>query len=164
MRDMEQANAEAYAARHGQRLAERLGFGVHGTVYVVEHGGKEDRSAIKAHKEREFHERERAAYERLREAGVHEVLGFHVPQLLNADGDLWVIEMTIVTRPCVLDFAGAYLDARPEFSEEIWDDWEAQKREQFGERWVEVQKVLGALEEWGIYMVDVSPSNVRCGV
>jgi hypothetical protein len=30
---------------------------------------------------------------------------------------LWVIEMTIVTRLFVLDFAGAYLDARPEFSE-----------------------------------------------
>lgn len=161
MRDMEQANAEAYAARHKLRLAERLGFGVHGTVYVVEHGGKEDRSAIKAHKERVFHERERAAYERLREAGVHEILGFHVPQLLKADGELWVIEMTIVTRPFVLDFAGAYLDARPDFSEEIWAEWESDRREQFGERWREVRKVLDALEEWRIYMVDVSPSNIR---
>jgi hypothetical protein len=30
--------------------------------------------------------------------------------------------MTIVTRPDVLDFAGAYLDMPPEFSEEVMTD------------------------------------------
>jgi len=28
---------------------------------------------------------------------------------------LWIVEMTIVTRPFVLDFAGAYLDERPDY-------------------------------------------------
>jgi hypothetical protein len=41
-----------------------------------------------------------------------------------------VIEMTIVSRPFVLDFAGAYLDSPPEFSAEIWSEWEAEKRDQ----------------------------------
>ena len=68
--------------------------------------------------------------------------------------------MTVVERPFVLDFAGAYLDAPPEFSEEIWAEWETQKREQFEVRWPEVQRVLGALEALDIHMVDVSPSNI----
>jgi len=60
----------------------------------------------------------------------------------------------------VLDFAGAYLDARPEFSEEIWTEWELQKREQFGDDWRIVEKVMSAFEELDIYLVDISPSNV----
>lgn len=71
-----------------------------------------------------------------------------------------VVEMTIVTRPFVLDFAGAYMDAVPEFSDEIWDSWLEEKREQFGELWPKAQNVLAALEALGIHMVDVSPSNI----
>jgi hypothetical protein len=160
MSDIALTNAAAYAARYHLRLVERLGFGIHGTVHVAEHEGKQDQSAIKAFDSVEFYQRERAVYERLRDADVSEVLGFHVPQLIRADDDLRVIEMTIVTRPFVLDFAGAYLDARPQFSEEIWTEWELQKREQFGDDWRIVEKVMGAFEELDIYLVDVSPSNV----
>jgi len=103
---------------------------------------------------------ERNVYERLRAASVSEVLGFHVPQLIRANDDLRVIEMTIVTRPFALDFAGAYLDARPKFSDEIWADWEAQKRENFGARWAKVRALMDAFEDLGIYWLDVSPSNI----
>lgn len=92
--------------------------------------------------------------------GMSEMLGFHVPQLIRFDDELRVIEMSIVTRPFVLDFAGAYLDAPPEFPEEIWSDWEAEKREQFEKRWPVVQSVLAALEDLGVHMIDVSPSNI----
>ena len=68
--------------------------------------------------------------------------------------------MTIVTRPFVLDFAGAHLDAPPEFSEDIWADWEWEKREQFGAHWPRVQAVMAAFAELGIYLLDVSPSNI----
>lgn len=60
----------------------------------------------------------------------------------------------------MLDFAGAYLDIPPEFPEETWAEWEAEKREQFESRWPIVQTVLAALEELDIHMVDVSPSNI----
>ena len=153
-------NAGAYAARYELRLGERLGFGVHGSVHVVEHKIKKDKSAIKSHRAREYYLRERAVYERLRGAGISDILGFHVPQFIRADDDLQVIEMTIVTRPFVLDFAGAYVGAPPEFSEEIWAEWEAEKREQFGGRWTVVRAVMNALEDSGIYLVDVSPSNI----
>ena len=141
MVDIAIKNARAYAARQGLLLVERLGFGIHGSVHVVEDKIKGNRSAIKAHRAPEFYVRERAAYELLNRAGVREILGFHVPQFLRADDDLEVIEMTIVTRPFVLDFAGAYVGAPPEFSQQVWAEWEAEKQEQFGARWKTVQAV-----------------------
>jgi hypothetical protein len=153
-------NAQSYAALHGLRLAERLGFGIHGTIFVVENNSKPGKTAIKAHYSAEAYLRERNAYQRLRDAGVSDIIGFNVPQLIGFDDELRIIEMTIVARPFLLDFAGAYLDARPEFSEEIWREWEAEKREQFEKRWPKAQAVLAALEDLDIYMVDVSPTNI----
>lgn len=135
-------------------------FGIHGIVYAVEDNSKSVKGAIKVHRAAEPYLRERQAYERLRDAGVSEILGFNVPQLIRFDDELRVIEMSIVTRPFLLDFAGAYLDAPPEFSEDIWNEWEAEKRAQFEERWPIVQSVLAALERSGVHMVDVSPSNI----
>jgi hypothetical protein len=96
----------------------------------------------------------------LKQAGITEILGFNVPQFIRADDNLRVIEMSIVKRPFVLDFAGAYLNAPPDFPDEIWTEWESGKREQFDVRWPKVQAVLAALEELNIHMVDVSPGNI----
>ena len=153
-------NAFAYAANHNLLLTERLGFGVHGIILAAENKSGGGRTAVKAHREREPYLREQAAYERLHAAGVVEILGFNVPQLINADDGLCVLEMTVVTRPFVLDFAGAYLDQPPSFPEEAWAAWEAERRDQFDFRWTTVRRVLDALEELDIYMVDVSPSNI----
>ena len=154
-------NALAYAARHQLQLAERLGFGIHGIIFVAENKSKKGgKTAIKAHHAAEPYRRERAVYERLKQAGVTEVAGFNVPQLIQAEDDLRVIEMSIVARPFLLDFAGAYLDAPPEFPDEIRAEWEAEMREQFEARWPAVEAVLTALEELDIYMIDVSPSNI----
>ena len=153
-------NAVAYASRHRLQLAERLGFGIHGIIYVAEDKSSGGKTAIKAHRELEPFRRESSVYARLHEAHVSEILGFNVPQFIRADDALRVIEMTIVARPFALDFAGAYLDARPDFPDETWAEWEAQKRDQFDVRWPKVRAVLSALEELGIHMVDVSPSNI----
>lgn len=153
-------NARAYAAHHRLQLADRLGFGIHGIILVAGDNSKGGKTAIKAHRAAEPYLRERAAYERLKEARVTELLGFHVPQLIRTDDPLRIIEMTVVTRPFVLDFAGAWLDAPPQFSDEIWAGWEAEKQGQFEHRWPKVQAVLGALEDLDIHMVDVSPSNI----
>jgi hypothetical protein len=152
--------ALAYAGRHELTLAERLGFGIHGIIHVAENKSRGGKTAVKAHFEAEPYHRERAVYERLRSASVTEILGFNVPQMLRADDDLLIIEMTIVTRPFILDFAGAFLDLPPSFSEEIWNTWELEKRDQFESRWATVCQILGALEEMEIFMVDVSPSNI----
>jgi hypothetical protein len=68
--------------------------------------------------------------------------------------------MTIVTRPFVLDFAGAFLDKRPDFPEEVWSERETYHREIFADRWKIVRAVADAFEEMGIYLVDLSASNV----
>src|SRR5439155_6522012 len=139
-------NARAYASRHQLQLAERLGFGIHGIIFVAEDNSKAGKTAIKVHSSVEPYLRERAAYERLKDACVSDILGFNVPQPVRFDDELRVIEMSIVTRPFLLDFAGAWLDAPPDFPDETWVEWEAEKREQFDAHWPKVQAVLGALE------------------
>lgn len=153
-------NAVAYASGQRLQLAERLGFGVHGIIYIAEDKSAGGKTAIKAHRQMEPFRRELSVYQRLRAAQVDQILGFNVPQFIRSDDALGVIEMSIVTRPFVLDFAGAYLEAPPDFPDEIWAEWEVQKRDQFEGRWPQVQAVLAALEEMGIHMIDVSPSNI----
>ena len=156
-------NARLYAGRHQLELAESLGSGKDGIVLVAKRKAKPARVAIKVLRWAELYQREKKVYERLSGSGITTVLGFSVPQRIGYDDDLHVIEMTIVERPFVLDFAGAYLDARPEFPKDVWDDWEADKREQFGERWPKVQAILDEFEAMGIYLLDVSPGNIGFG-
>ena len=153
-------NARRYAACHQLELAETLGSGKDGIVLVAKHKTKPGDVAIKVLRFDESYLRERQAYQRLGRTAITTVLGFNVPQLLGFDDDLRVLEMTIVKRPFVLDFAAAYLDARPEFPADVWTEWETEKREQFEGRWPAVQKVLAAFEELGIYLLDVSPGNI----
>jgi hypothetical protein len=150
----------AYAARRELELAETLGSGKDGIVLVAVRKAQPARVALKALRWPVGYEREKNVYERLQHAGVSNVLGFNVPQLLGFDQEAQVVEMTIVERPFVLDFAGAYLDSRPQFPEDIWREWEVEKREQFEERWPAVERVLEAFEEFGIYLLDVSPGNI----
>jgi hypothetical protein len=152
--------ASQYAAQNQLTLCEPLGFGKDGIVLAAKRKARPANSAIKVHRHVELWAREKRAYDRLAELGIRSVLGFHVPRLIGFDSDLLVIEMTVVTRPFVLDFASAYLDARPEFPEDVWNQWEADKREQFEERWPQVQAILRSFEELGIYLLDVSPANI----
>ena len=75
--------ARRYALTRRITLGERLGFGVHGIVFVAEDNFK----------------RECRAYRRLREEHVARILGFNVPQLLRIDEECHAIEMTIVPQP-----------------------------------------------------------------
>ena len=87
-----------------------------------------------------LYQRERDVYLRLRSQSIVEVAGFAVPQLIHHDDRLWVVEMGIVSPPFVLDFAGAYLDRRPDYPDDVMEEWQAEKLEQFGEeRWQIVQ-------------------------
>jgi hypothetical protein len=151
---------QTYASRYNLRLAEPLGHGIHGIVYAAERKIEPGNVAIKVHRSQDVYERERDVYLRLREAEVVEICGFNVPKLLRFDDELMAIEMSIVSRPFVLDFAGAYLNQAPKFSQEIWSEWEAQKSEQFDALWPKVQAILRAFEELGVHIIDVSPSNI----
>jgi len=119
--------------------------------------------ALKAHRNEADYGRERDVYLRLSQRQITEIRGCRVPELLEYDDNLLVIEMTIVTRPFVLDFGGAYLDRAPEFPKEVLADWRSEKAEQFGARWPEVQSILAGLEAYGIFLLDVNPGNISFG-
>jgi hypothetical protein len=159
--------ARQYVHQHKSVLGEELGFGVHGSVFVVQSQAETEqspaRSALKIHGREPDYRRERDVYLRLREHGITNIRGCRVPQLLRHDDQLWALEMTVVTRPFVLDFAGAFLDRAPDFSDEVLADWQAEKQEQFGGRWREVLAILGFLQGLDIHMIDVTPNNISFG-
>jgi hypothetical protein len=134
--------AREYTQRRGLVLGDELGTGVHGTVFATESqpekGPAAVRSAIKVHQRQPDYLRERDVYLRLRDQGVKSIRGCHVPQLLHLDDELQVLEMTVVTRPYALDFAGAFLDQPPDFPEKSWRSGAPRKRSSLapsGPRW-----------------------------
>ncbi len=142
------------------QLGAPLGSGTHGSVFAAERNVNPNNSAVKVHKEEDPYQRELRVYERLREAGITSIEGFNVPQLLGNDDELLVLEMTVVRRPFLLDFGGAYLDRPPEFPEEVWADWAERKKELFGADWPTVEDVLCTLRGYGIYLLDVHQRNI----
>ncbi|MBI3407330.1 MAG: hypothetical protein HY040_03110 [Planctomycetes bacterium] len=138
--------AQEYANRRGLVLGPQLGFGVHGIVFSAKDQSEEGRSAIKAHEREAHYLREREVYLRLKENDVTEVCGCKIPRLVSVDDTLWILEITVVSRPFVLDFAGAQLDRPYDFSAEVMADWQQAKQEQFGANWPKVQAILRNLE------------------
>lgn len=100
-------------------------------------------------------------YLRLQDLEVTHVLGLRVPILINFDDDCRAIEMTIVSPPFCLDFGGAYLDRRPDYSPEVWADWRKMKEADFQDNWPRVQSVLAHFESMGIFIADLNPGNVK---
>jgi hypothetical protein len=153
--------AAEYCRRAGLEFGPQLGFGVHGTVFSARNQSGTGRTAVKVHERERYYCRERDVYRRLADEGVDSILGFDVPRMLNSADELWVIVMTIASPPFVLDFAGAYLDEPPDYPEDVWAEWEQDKRDQFGDRWPTVQAILRRLQGFGVFLADVTANNIR---
>jgi len=151
---------EQYCVRNDLIIDRQLGFGVHGSVFAAHSQGELWEMAVKGFERQSEYLRERNVYLRLTEHGISNIRGCAVPDLLAFDDELLVLEMTVVMRPFVLDFAGAYLDKPPDFPEEVMAEWRDEKKEQFEERWPEVQRILWFLQGLGIYVIDVTPNNI----
>ena len=147
---------ELYFSRYGLEKEEELGYGVDGIIFSTP-----DHTAVKSFRHVGHYQKERDVYRRLEENGVEQIEGFAIPQLVRHDDELWVIEMEIVQPPFVLDFAGAYLDERPPFTEEQWAEWEADKRELFEDKWPQVQSVMASFRRYGVYLNDVKYGNIE---
>lgn len=147
-----------YCQRYGLTVKDQLGGGIQGVVLAATQGTL--MSAVKSLRDEAFYLREKAVYLRLREQGVSFIEGFKIPRLLNVDDELWVIEMQVVASPFVLDFASAYLDERPPYTEEQWDEWQTEKAEQFEDRWETVQTLMAVFRRYGIHLADVKPGNI----
>jgi len=103
---------------------------------------------------------ELAVYRRLAHHGVDDLCGHAVPQLLECDEELAVIEMSVVKRPYVLDFASAMLDGSSQFPEHILAEQQEQLQEWFGLNLPKVAAIRARLQRIGIELVDINPRNI----
>ena len=150
----------AYCRRRQLERLGPLGSGMHGNVFRAGSSAAAGEVALKVHLRRGPFDLELETYLRLQDENITQVLGFNVPQLLDYDAELLVLEMTVVQQPFVLDFAEVRLDFPLEFPDDVWASWLEEKQEQFGERWPIVKRVLREFEALDIYLLDVSPRNI----
>ena len=148
---------DRYCFLHGIFRTTELGAGKDGTVYATNRG-----TAIKVHARAESYTRERDIYLRLRDRRIRKAWIFNIPRLKGFDDECLVLEMSIVTPPYLLDFASAYLEQRPDFPEEVEEEWQRNIQESFGEKFGEVMAALEALErDAGVILLDIHPHNVK---
>ena len=152
--------AEEYAAHYGLQILweRRLGFGNDGSVWETD-----QRSAVKSFERETNYIRERDCYQRLEANDVEWIGDFMIPRFIGFDDDLLIVEMGVVFPPFLLDFGKAYLDQPPDYTPEVLADWEAERRELFGDRWPQVLEALGWLRSYGIYYYDAKPGNITFG-
>jgi hypothetical protein len=112
------------------------------------------------HADARGYQRERDCYERLTELGVSMIAGFNVPVFVRSDDEWKVIEMSIVSRPFLVDFAQAFLDELPDFPEEVWQERREMWQEIYGGDWPLVQRALAELRAMGIHYLDVHHGNI----
>lgn len=148
--------ASSYAASRERSLLRFLGDGNDGAVWESDH-----QTAIKALERHDSYFRERDAYLRLQDLGIVDLQGLSVPWLVDFDDTKQIVEMTVVFPPCILDFAKAYVDSPPEFSEEVIRDWREATAELFDTDWNTVESILKELQRLGIYYFDAKPGNIR---
>jgi hypothetical protein len=132
-----------------------LGSGMDGAVWKTNR-----ETAIKAFERQANYTVELECYKRLATASISEIGQFSVPRLIGYDDELWVIEITIVEPPFILDFGKCYLDRPPDYSAEVLANDEERNREVFEDRWPEVKSLLWALRQHGIYYMDPKPGNI----
>lgn len=152
--------ADRYAKERNLTFTKDLGAGVHGIVRIAKDNVNFRRFAVKVHRYEDPYQREKAAYLRFEELGLNAVRGFRIPELLRWNDSFRAIEMTVVVRPFVVDFAETWCDEAPDLPENVGQDEATKILEQFGERADEVQRVLAVLRSHGLFMFDVSPSNI----
>jgi hypothetical protein len=121
-----------FEVRHHCRLLGRLGPGVGQDGFVQ----RSDRlTAVKFFDRADRFAREREVYVLLRDKGIHDVAGHRVLRLINVAEDLLAIEMSIVERPFVLDFAGAKRPEKvPDFEQHVIDEHLQHLQDLFGDR------------------------------
>jgi hypothetical protein len=152
-------NAEEIAKKYigWREPLEPLGWGVDGVVYP----SINSTNAVKVHTRPESFQKELAAYHRLREHRIQSYQGFSVPQLVQFNRKLQVIEMSIVKVPFLLDFAAAELDVPREFSDDAMADWWTRVEDDFGDDFDVARSVyFGLVNDFGLYYWDMRPRNL----
>lgn len=156
---MNNPRVREYESRHGCQLLEYLGAGPGQDGFVL----RSNRiTAVKFFDRLDRFKREHEIYRILQARGIHQIAGHAVPEFMDVDEDLRVIEMTIVDRPFLLDFAGAKRLAEvPDFEPHVIEEHESHLRELFGERWIDAVHVAEAFRRLtGFVLLDIHPGNI----
>ena len=150
---------DEYERRHHCRLLGSLGLGSGQDGFVL----RSDRlTAVKFFDRTERFHRELEVYRVLLDKDIHDVAGHRVPTLIDSDEELRAIEMTIVERPFLLDFAGAKRPQEaPHFEQHVLDEHVRHLQELFGERWADAIDVTEMFRhKTGFILLDIHPGNV----
>lgn len=99
---------------------------------------------------------------------MREVCNLVVPRLYGSDDELRVLEMEMVSRPCLIDFGKAYVDEyaaeydeiASSFPKETQLQFDEMQREVWGDHYDRVQLVLWKLKQHGIVYLDPRPANI----
>jgi hypothetical protein len=148
-----------YAAARGIEidLQNPLGAGTDGSVWPTNRG-----SAIKVLELEKNYLQELRCYQRLMENNVERVDGLAVPQLIDYDDTLLVIEMEIVRPPYLLDFGKAYLDESSPYSNEELSRHLTELAAHFSQADLpRIKKILRLLRNYGIEYLDAKAKNIR---
>ncbi|HEY5312980.1 MAG TPA: hypothetical protein VIK18_10695 [Pirellulales bacterium] len=151
--------AQEYARRHGLKfnLKQQLGAGTDGNVWATSR-----RSAIKVFSRERTYLTELGCYRRLASKQIREIDGLTIPRLLDYADDLWIIEISLVHPPYLLDFGKAYIDEPSPYTPEQLAEWRQSWVDFFpGSDLPRVHKVLRLLMALGIEYVDPKPWNIR---
>ena len=151
--------AKSYVNYHygSPLLNELLGLGQDGGVW-----SSIENTAIKVLERERAYRCELESYQRLQQAGISTLLGFTIPSLVDWDDELRIVEMTLVSPPCMLDFAKVYFDQPPVYEEGVWEETIASRELDFEPgQWETVERLLSELQGLGIYYIDPKPSNIQ---
>jgi hypothetical protein len=145
---------DEYCEAKQLQVVDLIGFGVDGFVWQTDR-----ESVVKVCRYKAPFDSELAVYQRLSKIGLRKLQGFEIPWLLNHDAARWVLELSFVSPPFVLDFAAASLGQAP--SEMSSPEWLAEKQRMFGRDWPDVQRLLDGLRLYGIHFPVVHLGNIR---
>jgi hypothetical protein len=107
-------------------------------------------------------DRELEVYQILLARGIDDMAGHAVPQLYRYDQELRAIEMTIVDRPFLLDFAGAKRAHEiPDFEEHVLEEHAAHLQELFEHRYGDALHIAEMFRRaTGFTLLDIHPGNI----
>lgn len=145
---------DEYCQAKQLQVVDLIGFGVDGYVWQTDR-----ESVVKVCRYKAPFDSELAVYQRLSGIGLRKLQGFEIPWLLDHDAGRWVLELSFVSPPFVLDFAAVSLGKAP--SEMTSPEWLAEKRRMFKSDWPDVQRLLDGLRLYGIHFPDVHLGNIR---
>lgn len=151
------AKGKLYCALNNIEILQKLGHGTQGVVYQTNRN-----SAIKIYNLQHGYIRERDIYIRLKERMIDLIRNFKVPRIMNWSDEHFILEMSIVHVPCILDFGGAYLDFPPQHFLNRDEEWETEKAIEFGTNWEEAKAIIREIEQRAdIWLADINTGNIK---